>query len=62
MEKSVREADALRELLLLARTQQWMEAVLPLVMYQARSEEVNDVYLLNELQILMQQIKERLEV
>jgi hypothetical protein len=61
MEKSVREADALRELLLLARTQQWMEAVLPLVMYQARSEEVNDVYLLNELQILMQQIKERLE-
>ena len=62
MEKSVREADALRELLLLARTQQWMQAILPLVMYQARSEEVNDVYLLNELQILMQQIKERLEV
>ena len=62
MEKSVREADALKELLLLARTQQWMEAVLPLVMYQARSEEVNDIYLLNELQILMRQIKERLEV
>ena len=62
MEKSVREADALKELLLLARTQQWMEAVLPLVTYQARSEEVNDIYLLNELQILMRQIKERLEV
>jgi len=62
MEKSVREADALRELLFLARTQQWMQAILPLVMYQARSEEIDDIYLLSELQILMQQIKDRLEV
>lgn len=62
MEKSVRETAILRELLFLARTQQWMQAVLPLVQNQARSGDINDTYLLNELEILIRQVKERLDI